>query len=211
MQCFRFEANFCLIGHPGKSTANNMRKHRSGPHRFWLFEVLQRSCFTSLHDHTVKEYYTVRARSQGINLWKCLFVYSFGMDSPFHGSLILCKVFLVVCLLFYYYFCFVGWFGALDFFLVGFVCLFWEKKDRKEEDQGVWTGAYEENGTFIEWSEYWSSCAGRWFAVQINSLLIPLQCFVSLYFMSCFKVQQSKHPLSDTTVKAEINGLSSVT
>lgn len=29
-----------------------------------------------------------------------------------------------------------------------------EKEDRKEEDQGVWTGAYEENGTFIEWSEY---------------------------------------------------------
>lgn len=55
------------------------------------------------------------------------------MDSPLQGSLILCKVFLVVCLLFYYYFCFVGWFGALDFFwLVLFVCFEKRKIERRK-------------------------------------------------------------------------------
>lgn len=124
MQCFRFEANFCLVVRSSKSTANNMRKHRSGPHRFWPFEVLQRSCFTSLHDHTIKEYYALRTRSQETNLWKCLFIYSFGMDSPpFHRSLISFQVFLFVFLHLYYYFCFV--IILVYWFLWGF----WEKKE----------------------------------------------------------------------------------
>lgn len=131
MQCFRFEASFCLVVHPGKSTANNMGKHTSGPHRFQPFEVLRRSCFTSLHDHTIKEYYTVRARSQEINLRKCLFMYSFGLDSLFHGSLILCEGFSL-CL-----FAFILFFVLLFFvLLVGMVfCwfgFFWEKKERRK-------------------------------------------------------------------------------
>lgn len=122
MQCFRFEASFCLVVHPGKSTANNMGKHRSGPHRFQPFEVFRRSCFTSLHDYTIKEYYTVRARSQEINLWKCLFMYSFGLDSLFQGSLILCKGFslcLFAFILFFFY-CFLFYWLVWYFFGLGF-------------------------------------------------------------------------------------------
>lgn len=93
-QFFRFEAKFWLVLHTSKSTASNVRKGRNGPHTFWLFEVCNRDAVSqAFHDHTTKEYYTVKPRSQKINLQKCLFIYNSGMDSLFHRSLILGGVF----------------------------------------------------------------------------------------------------------------------
>lgn len=64
-QCFRFEAKFWLVIHTSKSTASNVEMGHtdSGSLKYYRDVVSQ-----AFHDHTTKEYYTVRPRSQKINL-----------------------------------------------------------------------------------------------------------------------------------------------
>lgn len=82
----------------------------------------------------------MRPRSQKRNLQKCLFIYSFGMDSPFHRTLILGGFFVLL----------VGFFCCLIFIFF----LIEKRKIRrgkiKEFGQELMT---KRDYIFIEWSE----------------------------------------------------------
>lgn len=131
---------------------------------------------------------------------KCLFICSSEKDSHFQRSFVL-DVFLFHVAV-----------SLMDFFFLRGDVSVWGKKDRKEEDQGVWIASYEEKQIHFYWMEWiLILCADRYFIAQTDFLLVLLQWILSLCFMLYFKVQQRKHLLSGTTVKAETNGPFSLT
>lgn len=142
-QCFRFEACFCLVVLNSKSTASSVRQGRNAGHRFWLFDVLQRCCFTSFFMITPQKNiikWSLEARKQ---IYKN--VYSYTTLQLWNG-----QSFSQITQITYFRFFLGGWFS------------FKKRKRRREKIKEFGQEHMRKRDyIFIEWSEFWSSVQAK--------------------------------------------------